>query len=181
MPVFRWGQPWDPFRDLEREVDRLLASVNLGFQGVRVGRQFPAVNLYEADGSLILTAELPGVRPEDLEVLVADGVLTLRGKRGGPEGVPDERYRRQERLRGTWQRSLQLPERVLEDELSAEFTNGLLRIRLPRAPVSQPRQIRVVDGEPTPVRPAVMIEQPAAAFAAIPPVDAPTKPSGEPV
>lgn len=146
MAVFRWGQPWDPFRDLEREVDRLLASVSLGFQGVRFGRQFPAVNLYEFDGALLLTAELPGVKPEDLEVLVADGVLTLRGKRQGPDGVPDDRYRRQERPRGAWQRSLQLPERVLEDELAAEFTNGLLKIRLPRAPVAQPRQIRVVDG-----------------------------------
>lgn len=146
MAVFRWGQPWDPFRDLEREVDRLMASVSLGIQGVRFGRQFPAVNLYQADNILYLTAELPGVRPEDLEVTVADGVLTLRGRRQGPEGVPDERYRRQERLRGSWQRSLQLPERVMEEELSAEFSNGLLKIRLPRAPVAQPRQIKVLDG-----------------------------------
>lgn len=146
MAVFRWGQTWDPFRDLEREVDRLLASVSLGFQGVRFGRQFPAVNLYEIPGQLILTAELPGVRPEDLEVTVADGILTLRGKRGGAEGIADDRYRRQERLRGSWQRAIQLPERVVEEELSAEFSNGVLTMRLPRAPVSQPRQIRVLDG-----------------------------------
>lgn len=146
MAVYRWGQAWSPLRDLEREVDRLLASVSLGFQGVRIGRQFPAVNLYECDGILLLTAELPGVKPDDLEITVADGVLTLRGKRGGPDGVPDDRYRRQERYRGTWQRSLQLPERVIEAELTAEFTNGLLKIRLPRAPVSRPRQIQVFDG-----------------------------------
>ena len=146
MAVYRWGQAWSAPQEFERAVDRLLASVSIGLQGVRVGRQFPPVNLYEAEGVLVLTAELPGVKPEDLEVTVADGVLTLRGKRQGPEGVPDERFRRQERYRGAWQRSISLPERVLEEELSAEFTNGLLRIRLPRAPITQPRQIKVMDG-----------------------------------
>lgn len=157
MPVFRWGQPWVPFHELEREVDRLLATVSLSLQqGMRFGRQFPAANLYEVDAELLLTAELPGVKPEDLEITVADGVLTLKGKRTGPQDVPDDRYRRQERLRGTWRRSLQLPERVLEDQMSAEFVNGVLKIRLPRAPVSQPRQIRVVDSqvEEQAVRPA---------------------------
>jgi HSP20 family protein len=149
MAVFRWGQPWVPFQELEREVDRLLASVSLSLQqGMRFGRQFPAVNLYEVDEELLLTAELPGVRKEDLEITVADGVLTLKGKRTGPQDVPDDRYRRQERLRGSWQRSLQLPERVLEEQISSEFTNGILKIRLPRAPVSQPRQIRVVEAGP---------------------------------
>ena len=146
MAVVRWGQPWDPFRDLEREVDRLLASVSLGLHGVRLGRQFPALNLYETDGPRLLTAGLPGVKPEDLEGTVADGVLKIQGKRQGYDGVPDERYRRQERPRGAWQRSLQLPERVVEEELTAELSNGVLTIRLPRAPVSQPRQIRVLDG-----------------------------------
>src|SRR5687767_12438541 len=64
MPLFRFGQNWDPFGDLEREVDRLLRSVNLTFQGFRVGRQYPAVNLYELEGEYVLTAELPGTRIE---------------------------------------------------------------------------------------------------------------------
>uniref|UniRef100_A0A7C2K321 Hsp20/alpha crystallin family protein n=1 Tax=Schlesneria paludicola TaxID=360056 RepID=A0A7C2K321_9PLAN len=146
MAVFRWGQPWMPFQDLEREVDRLLASVSLSFQGLRFGRQYPAVNLYEVGQELVLTAELPGVSPEDLVVNVADGILTLKGCRHVPPNVSEDRYRRQERGRGAWQRSLQLPERVLEDQVTAEFLNGVLKVRLPRAPVSQPRQIKVVDG-----------------------------------
>ncbi len=146
MPVFRWGQAWDPFRDLEREVDRLLASVSLSFSGIRFGREYPPVNVYEVENGLLLTAELPGTRPEDLEVLVADGVLTLKGKRTGPDGVPDDRYRRQERLRGGWQRSLTLPERIHEDQMKAEFTNGILKVFLPKAPTTTPRQIPVIDG-----------------------------------
>lgn len=146
MPVFRWGQAWDPFRDLEREVDQLLAHVSLSFSGIRFGREYPQVNVYELENALLLTAELPGTRPEDLEVLVADGVLTLKGKRTGAEGVPDERYRRQERPRGDWQRSLRLPERIQENEMKAEFTNGILKVTLPKAPTVTPRQIPVSDG-----------------------------------
>jgi len=146
MPVFRWGQAWDPFHDLEREVDRLLASVSISFSGLRFGREYPPVNVYEVTDGLLLTAELPGTKPEDLEVFVTDGVLTLKGKRTGPDGVPDDRYRRQERLRGVWQRSLTLPERIQEDQMSAEFTNGILKVRLPKAPATIARQIPVSDG-----------------------------------
>lgn len=146
MAVFHWGQHWDAFLDWEREVDRLLASVSLSMHRLRFDRQYPPLNLYAVGNELLLTAQLPGVRPEDLEVTVADGVLTIKGRQSGPEGVPDERYRRQERPRGTWQRSFPLPERVEEDKLSAELVNGVLTIRLPRAPLPQPRQIKVTDG-----------------------------------
>lgn len=146
MPVFRWGHAWDAFQDLEREVDRLLHSVNLTVHGVRFARQFPAVNLYELPDEFQLTAEIPGTRAEDLELTIAGGVLTIRGKRTRPEGIAEDRYRRQERFHGEWQRSVTLPERVQEEKLSAEFTNGVLRIHLPKAPQAQPRQIRVSEG-----------------------------------
>ena len=148
MAVFRWGHTWDPFRDLEREVDQLLARVSL-FHGIRFGRQYPPVNVYERDDEFLLTAELPGTRPEDLEVLISGGVLTIKGRRTGPEGIPDDRYRRQERPRGVWQRSLTLPDHIHEEKLAAEFTNGVLCIRLPKAHENQPRQIPVVNVNPT--------------------------------
>lgn len=146
MAVFRWGHAWDAFHDLEQEVDRLLAGVSLSFQGVRFGRQYPAVNVYDLDSELLITAEIPGVKAEDLELTVANGVLSLRGKRSGPDGVPDERYRRQERPRGLWQRSLSLPERIHEEQMTAEFANGVLKIHLPKAPSVQPRQIPISEG-----------------------------------
>ena len=145
MPVFRWGHSWDPFRDLEREVDQLLAKVSL-FHGIRFGRQYPPINVYELDNEFLLTAELPGTRPEDLEVLISGGVLTIKGKRLGPEGISDDRFRRQERPRGVWQRSLTLPDHIQDEKLAAEFTNGVLCIRLPKAHVASPRQIPVTNG-----------------------------------
>ena len=147
MAVFRWGHSWDAFRDLEREVDRLLQSVNLTFQGVRFGRQYPPVNLYELDDEFLLTAELPGTQAEDLELTISGGVLTLAGQRADLENVPEDRFRRRERPRGSWQRSLTIPERVRENELSAEFNNGVLTIHLPKAAETKPRQIPVVDGK----------------------------------
>ena len=146
MAVFRWAQTWDPFRDLERDVDQLLANVSL-FHGYRFGRQYPPINVYEMDDQLILTAELPGTRVEDLEVLISDGVLTIKGKRSGPEGIADERFRRQERPRGNWQRSFPLPAHIHEEGLAAEFTNGVLCIRLPKAEITPPRQIPVTNGK----------------------------------
>jgi len=147
MAVFRWGQSWDAFQDLEREVDRLLQSVNLTFQGLRFGRQYPPVNLYELPNEYLLTAELPGTRGDDLDLTVAGGVLSLKGCRTDLEHVQSERFRRQERPRGEWQRSLKIPERIEEEAMSAEFNNGILKIHLPKAEPLQSRQIPIVDGE----------------------------------
>jgi len=146
MPVFRWGHSWDAFRDLEREVDRLFRGMNLTFQGIRMGRQYPAVNLFELQHEYLLTAELPGTRTEDIELTIAAGVLTIKGRRGNQDGVPDERYRRQERFRGSWQRSLSIPDRVHDEQMSAEFKHGVLIIHLPKAEELKPRHIPVMEG-----------------------------------
>jgi HSP20 family protein len=145
MALFRFGHQWDPLGDLEREVDRLLRSVNLTFQGFRLGRQYPAINLYELENEFLLTAELPGTRLEDLELTVAGGILTLKGRRDDSPDVPEHRFRRSERFRGEWQRSLSLPERVREDELRATFVDGVLKVRLPKGAQTPPRQIMVTE------------------------------------
>lgn len=145
MAVFRWGNAFDAIRDLEREMDRWLRSVNFTMEGLRLGRPFPPVNIYELDDEFLLTAELPGTRVEDLELSVADGLVTLRGSSQAEDNVPEERYRRSERPRGRWERTLTLPSRVQEEQLHAELTNGVLRLHLPKAPSAQPRHIRVVE------------------------------------
>jgi HSP20 family protein len=101
------------------------------------------VNLHESSDEYILTAELPATAPEDLELTLSNGLLTMSGQRRDEEEIPEERYRRQERPRGTWQRSLPIPERVQEEGLSANFHNGVLVIRLPKAPQEEPRQIPI--------------------------------------
>jgi HSP20 family protein len=146
MPVFRWGQDWNAFRDLEREVDRLFRSMHLTFHGLRAGRQFPAVNVYQLEQEYLLTAEIPGTKAEDLELTLSGGILTIKGRRTDLDDVPEERVRRNERFRGAWQRQISIPERVKEDELRAEFTNGVLAVHLPKADEIRARQIPVVEG-----------------------------------
>lgn len=143
MPVFRWGSPLDAFRDMEREMDRVLRSVNQAFEGLRIGRPYPPLNVYERETEFLLTAELPGVRTEDLELNVANGQLVLRGQRSEANDPPPERYRRSERQQGRWERSIPLPDRVQEEQMSAEFMNGVLTVHLPKAPSTQPRQIPI--------------------------------------
>ena len=145
MAVFRWGHNWDPFRDLEREMDRLLQGVSLTLHGVRFSRRFPQLNLLELEDSYLITAEIPGADPQKLDITMASGTLTIRGQRETPEEARDDSFRRQERFQGPWQRSVQLPDRVDEDNMTAEYSAGVLRITLPKAPSSAPRQIRITE------------------------------------
>jgi HSP20 family protein len=150
MALFRFGHNWDPFGDLEREVDRLLRSVDLTFHGIRLGRQYPAVNLYEFEEEYVLTAELPGTKLDDLELTFAGGLLTLKGRRDDAAEVPENRYRRSERFHGEWQRVLSLPERIQDEGLTATFTDGVLRVRLPKGSPAPVRQIAVTEGSDQP-------------------------------
>ncbi len=159
MALFRWGHSWPEFRDLEREVDRLLQTMNATFQGFRIGRLFPPINVYELDDEYLLTAEVPGVSPDDLELTVADGILTLKGCRENPQDVPEERYRRRERATGYWERSIDLPDRVEEDKLRASLNNGVLIVHLPKAAASVPRRVPVAVGnEPSADQPRRRID-----------------------
>lgn len=146
MPVFRWGNAWDAFQDLEREVDRLLQGVNLSIHGVRSARRFPMMNLIDAADHYVLTAEIPGVDIADLEVTAAGGRLTIKGVRRSPEEAREDTFRRQERFQGNWQRTIQLPDRVEEDGLKAEYSAGVLRITLQKAASSVARTIPVTEG-----------------------------------
>ncbi|MCA8998702.1 MAG: Hsp20/alpha crystallin family protein [Planctomycetaceae bacterium] len=143
MSVFRWGNPISTFQDLEREVDRWFRSMDLAIEGLRLGRPFPALNLFDTGESYLITAELPGCHVDDLELQVAGGILTLKGRRLTGTEVPDERFRRSERPNGNWERKVSLPERVDEDHIRADLTDGLLRLHLPKLPSGQPRRIEV--------------------------------------
>jgi len=143
MALFRWGSPLDAFRDLEREMDEWMRQVDLAFEGLRHGRPFPALNLYELESEYLITAELPGCEADDLEISVTSGALTLSGQRSPMGDVPENRYRRSERPAGSWERVLALPDRIQDDAIRAELTNGLLKLYLPKLPSSAPRQIAI--------------------------------------
>ncbi len=133
---------WDPFRDLQREVGRLFESLE-PLQTWRLVRQYPPLNLYDTADRYVLTVQLPGMEPADLDLAITGETLTLRGERKRPDGVSDESYRRQERPFVRWTRTITLPERVESEKVSAVFAKGILTVTIPKAEGAKPRQIPV--------------------------------------
>lgn len=142
MSGLNWQRHWDPFRDFPHEVGRLFESLEPAQPG-RVARGVPPINLYDAGEAYILTARLPGVGPEEVDLSITGETLTMRGDRNHPPGVPEESYRRQERQFGRWTRTITLPDRVDGANVSASFADGVLTVTLPKAEESRPRQISV--------------------------------------
>jgi len=142
MSGLNWQRRWDPFRDFQREVGRFFETFEPLTQW-RVAQAFPPVNLYETGNGYVLTAQLPGVGPEDVDLSITGDTLTIQGTRKRVDGVADENYRRQERQHGRWARTVTLPDRVESGEAAASFANGILTVTVPKSTAAQPRQINV--------------------------------------
>ena len=95
----------------------------------------------------MLKAEVPGVDPKDVDILVENNVLTLRGERKFDEDVKKESYHRVERSYGTFTRSFTLPNVVDTDKIKAEHKDGVLRVTLPKKEEAKPRQIQISVGK----------------------------------
>lgn len=106
----------------------------------------PAIDVHETADDLVVTAVLPGVKPEDVEITMTGQTLTLRGELKADEEVERDQYLYRERRYGSFSRSLQLPVRVEGDRAEATFTDGILRLRIPKAEEVKPRQIRINAG-----------------------------------
>lgn len=136
------GGSWDAFERLRREVDDLFSRATPRVApGAGV---FPSINLYENAEGLVLTAELPGVKPEDLELSVEGQCLTLAGERRIT--APDSErtsFHRRERRPGKFRRTLELPREIDPEKIQASFRDGLLTIQFPRAASAAPRRIEV--------------------------------------
>jgi HSP20 family protein len=144
MNLWTFRPGWNPFTELERQMNRLFDfTQDVGRQVSQTWRPHPAFNFYEAANEYYLVAPLPGVKPEDLDINVVGNSLNLKGERRRHGSVPDEFYRRQERWLGKWSRNFQLPDKADPNQLSAALDNGLLVIKVQKLPETQPRQVPV--------------------------------------
>ncbi|MGK6324268.1 Hsp20/alpha crystallin family protein [Sphingomonas sp. DT-51] len=145
----------DPFVSLHREVNRLfedvLRSTGLSAtpgEGRGAAVLAPHINVSETDKEVRLTAELPGVREQDLHVELNGDVLAIRAEKKEEREEDQENYHVVERSFGTFQRSLQLPFTVEPDQVSARFENGVLTVTLPKgAQQEQTRRIAIQSGK----------------------------------
>jgi HSP20 family protein len=141
---------WDPFRDLlsiQDEMNQAFRRVmGAGGQGepASEGRLWaPAIDISERKDAYIVTAELPGVRPEDLDVSLEDGVLTINGERQFSQESSEQQWHRVERRYGAFRRTITLPTRTKADEIEASFENGVLEVVVPKAEEARPRKIQI--------------------------------------
>lgn len=106
----------------------------------------PPIDVHETPDELVLTAALPGIKPEDVEITLTGQNLTLRGEFKADEEVKNDQYLYRERRFGSFSRSLQLPVRVEGDRAQATFEHGILTLRVPKADEVKPRQIQIHAG-----------------------------------
>lgn len=137
------GDPRADFGRLRREMEevfgRLVEAPQLGR-----GAPFPPVNLYETADGYVLTAEFPGLEPKDVDVSIEGNRVTLRGER--KIEVPDDKQtslHRRERQSGIFRRTVELPAPTDSEKAQALYRNGVLWLRIPKAPEHQPRRIAV--------------------------------------
>jgi HSP20 family protein len=124
---------------------RLLADLPSSYR-VSAAAGYPAMNVWTSQDGVVVTAELPGLNPDDIDISVASDTLTLVGKREGDECSGNVRFHRRERACGTFKRSLQLPFQVEAGTVKATFEKGVLEIVLPRAEADKPRKITIKAG-----------------------------------
>jgi HSP20 family protein len=103
----------------------------------------PAVDIVENENELVLTADLPGVKMEEIDIRLEDGTLTLSGSRQFEQEDKKAGYHRIERAYGQFQRAFSLPESVDAEKVGASFTDGVLKIVLPKKEIAKPRSIKV--------------------------------------
>ena len=148
----RWQRPqlaaWPSFGrlfelrdDLDRLFDAPLAELARSTQ--LLGGWAPALDMYEDKDAVVVRAELPGMKKEEIEVSLHDGALTLSGERKCEQHLEEGEPYRSERFFGRFQRTVSLPTQVAPDKVKAQYKDGVLTITLPKAEEAKPKHIDV--------------------------------------
>ncbi len=138
--------PWSLMTRLQGDIDRILENRMRGVDDTSAGAVAdwtPAVDIREEDNRFVLEADIPGIEPEDIEITMEDGVLTLKGQRMIRARDDANGYRRIERVSGSFYRRFTLPDTADSEAIEARFNHGVLEVSIPKLPKVQPRRIDV--------------------------------------
>ena len=140
--------PWKPFEfdRLRREMDLLWESFLGGKPGRRTrleGEWLPFLDVTETKGDLLVKAELPGIDPQDIEISLDKGVLTIKGEKKQEKEEKEEGYHLIERNYGSFTRSIQLLKDVQSDKINASSKNGVLKVVLPKSEEAKKKEIKI--------------------------------------
>jgi HSP20 family protein len=140
---------WDPFRNVSTLQDRINRLFEESFVQGKEGETVaachwrPVVDIYDTEQGLVIKAELPGVKKQDVSLEIKDNILTLKGQRSRQEDVAEENYYRRERICGTFQRSFALQEHIRPEKIKARFKDGILEVLVPKPDTETPKQVTV--------------------------------------
>jgi len=144
----------EPFRDLMTIQERMNRMFDAAFRSTSAGQGrdeewslggswAPLVDIYEQDGRIVLSAELPGVDPRQVDIRLESNVLTLSGERKPVTEVDRDAFHRVERSYGSFSRSFSLPAAVDQEKIAADYRDGVLTVTLPRRQETLPKQIKI--------------------------------------
>lgn len=151
IPVGRErGAVAQPFLSLQREIDRLFEDFTRGFPSMQAfsggnggGMVMPSTDVTETDNEIEITAELPGMEEKDVQINLADNVLTIRGEKKAEKEEKDKNYRLVERSYGSFERSIALPEGVKAEDVKATIAKGVLTVKVAKPTPAQAKKIEV--------------------------------------
>ncbi len=149
MAITRWTYR-NPWRELDTLTNRLGQMFNEDYPvPSNGGTWMPAVNVEESAEELHLSAELPGMKRDDIELELENNILTIHGEKSEErkEGEEGRKYHVWERRYGAFQRSFTLPRTVNPEEIRADFEDGVLHVRMPKVPEAKSRRISIGSGE----------------------------------
>jgi HSP20 family protein len=137
---------WRPLQELRKEMDRIFQEF---FGKTYLPEKWeniewaPAVDVSETEDSVIVKVDVPGVKPEDMEISLVDNVLVIKGEKKREEEEKKENFYRMERYYGSFMRAIQLPCEVEEDKVEANYKDGVLKIVLPKKPEEKKKVIKI--------------------------------------
>lgn len=140
----------DSWRNLSFLQDRINRLFWEAFPEPRVGEDevgldtwYPPVDIHETDGAIVVQAELPGLKKEDIVIEIKENILTLKGERTEEKEIKEENYYRQERRSGKFHRSFTLPAVIDPEKVVASYKAGVLEVKIPRPEEQKPKQIDI--------------------------------------
>jgi HSP20 family protein len=144
---------WDPLSEMNRMLDRMSSTPTRWWQNGEEARQLtewaPSIDVLTKDGNLVVRAELPGVKQEDVDITLHDRVLTISGERKAEQEEERGGYYVRERRYGSFSRSLTLPEGIDESKVHARYDDGVLEVTVEgAAAVQEPKRIQI-EGDPS--------------------------------
>ncbi len=146
MAIVRWD-PWKDMMSLRERMNRLFEDTFTGRgeeQDIMAGSWAPSVDIYETENEVVVAAEAPGIDEKDLEIKIENNTLTLAGERKFEKETKEDNYHRIERAYGKFSRSFTLPPYIDQEDIKAEYDNGVLKVSMPKKPELKPRKVKVL-------------------------------------